>query len=469
MINALIKLFFIPVFFVGPAAWFGFKFYSETQLIKAIDKYKPVISDYAEVEFGSVNVHITGEVSITKITLTPKKILKSPITIKRLTVVFPSILTMMKTVYDVSDGELSELPDSLRVQYDGIQLPLKGNEEFYTFFNDQRQLRLKQELSSIVEPTCGIEYIIGLNEFQQMGIDTLIDRHFWEYKYTPENQKMFVRFGISATNLYKASLQASFYKKGSLVIKDFMQIPSLTNAELTYQDEGLIRMSSQHCANSSGISKDAYINRLTNLPDSFYFYKAGIVPNEAMKNAYINFLKNPDTVTIKAHFPPNFHPHAFSVYDTELWVSSFSLTLLVNNSPVSPFEIITPGQFGPAGDSDDMNMTEPSSGNTNANIKKEWQSQPAHGEASKTYFFVDELPATNQESELLNQQPRDIPIYELPNHIGAWLEVYVEPSKRFSGELLGVERERLLLKVRSAGGSITMPIKLHRIKSIKVR
>ncbi len=469
MINFLIKSFLIPFFLVAPAAWFGFKFYAETQLIQAIDKYKPVTSDYAEVKFDTVNVHINGKVSITKITLTPKKTFKSPITIKRLTVVFPSTLTMMKTVYDVSNGELSELPDSLRVQYDGIQLPLEGNEEFYTLFNDQRQLRLKQELGSIVEPTCGIEYIVGLNEFQQMGIDTLIDRHFWEYKYTPENQKLFVRFGISATNLYKASLQASFYKKGSPVINDFMQLPSLTNAELTYQDEGLIRMSSQHCANSSGISKDAYINRLTNLPDSFYFYKAGIAPNEAMKNAYINFLKNPDTVTIKAHFPPNFHPQAFSVYDTELWVSSFGLTLLVNNSPVSPFEIITPGQFGPAKDSDDMDMTEPSSRNTNPNVKKEWQSQPAHGEAPKTYFFVDELPATNQEPELLNQQSRDIPIYELPNHIGAWLEVSVEPSKRFSGELLGVERERLLLKVRSAGGSITMPIKLHRIKSIKAR
>ncbi|WBA88180.1 hypothetical protein [Endozoicomonas sp. GU-1] len=304
MINLLIKLFIIPFFLVAPAAWFGFKLYAETQLISAIDKYKPVISDYAEVEFDTVNVHISGKVSITKITLTPKKTLKTPITIKRLTVVFPSTLTMMKTVYDVSTGELSELPDSLRVQYDGIQLPLEGNEEFYTLFNDQRQLRLKQELGSIVEPTCGIEYIVGLNEFQQMGIDTLIDRHFWEYKYTPENQKLFVRLGISATNLYKASLQANFYKKGSLVINDFVQIPSLTNAELTYQDEGLIRMSSQHCANSSGISKDAYISRITNLPDSFYFYKAGIVPNEAMKNAYINFLKNPDTVTIKAHFPP---------------------------------------------------------------------------------------------------------------------------------------------------------------------
>ncbi|WP_257294606.1 hypothetical protein [Endozoicomonas sp. YOMI1] len=470
MINFLIKSFLIPIFFVAPAAWFGFKFYAETQLIKAIDKYKPVISDYTEVEFDTVNVHINGEVSITKIILNPNKTFKSPINIKKLTVIFPSTLTMMKTVYDVSNGELSELPDSLRFQYDGIQLPLEGNEEFYTLFNDQRQLQLKQELSSIVEPTCGIEYIIGLNEFKQMGIDTLIDRHFWEYKYTPENQKMFVRFGISATNLYKASLQASFYKKGSPVINDFMQIPSLTNAEFTYQDEGLIRMGNQHCANSSGISTKAYINRITILPDSFYYYKAGIIPNEAMKNAYINFLKNPDTVTIKAHFPPNFHPQAISVYDTELWVSSFGLTLQVNNSPVSPFEIITPAHFGPAGDSDDVEMTEPPSKNTNANIKTEWKPKPTYEEASKTYIFVDELPASNQETELRkHQQSRNIPIYELPNHIGAWLDVYVEPSKRFSGELLAVERERLLLKVRSAGGSITMPIKLQRIKFIKPR
>ena len=251
-----------------------------------------------------------------------------------------------------------------------------------------------------MEPVCGIEYIIGLNEFKQMGIDTLIDRHFWEYKYTPENQKMFVRFGISATSLYKASLQASFYKKGSPVIDDFMQIPTLTNAEFTYQDEGLVRMSNQFCAHSSGISTE-YINRITNLPDSFYS-TTGIVPNGAMKNALINFLKNPDTVTIGAQFPPNFHPQALSVYDTELWVSSFGLSLLVNNSPVSPFEIVTPTHFGPTEDSDDVELIETPSTKTKPQIEKKLKPQPIYGEDAKTFIFVEELPSGNQETESLS-------------------------------------------------------------------
>ncbi|WP_419833204.1 hypothetical protein [Endozoicomonas atrinae] len=470
MINFLIKVFFIPIVFFVPAGWFGFKLYAETQLIEAMNKYAPLASDYADIKFDEFNVHIAGKVTITKITVTPAKAFKSPVNIERLSVIFPSTLTMMKTMYDVSTGEVSELPDSLRFQYDGIRLPLAGNEEFYTGFNDTRQSQLKEELDGIVEPICGDEYIIGLSELKQMGIYTLIDGHFWEYNYTPENQKMVVRFGISATNLYKASIQASFYKKGSPALNDFMQVPSLSSAEFSYQDEGLVKMSNQYCAHSSGISTEEYINRLIDLPDSFYFYTTGIVPNEAMKNAYINFLKNPGTVTIKAHLPPSFHPQALSVYDTELWVSSFGLSLQVNNSTVSPFEIITPAHFGPAGDTDDQEMAETPSMNNESPVEKEWKPQPSYGDDSKTYIFVDEVPSTDQETERLNhQRSRDIPIYELPDHIGAWLEVFVEQSKSFRGELIAVERERLLLKVRSGGGSITMPIKLHRIKSIKPR
>lgn len=454
MINFLIKVLFISIFFIIPAGWFGFKLFAETQLINVLNKYALKTSDYADIEFDEVTVHITGKVLITKIEITPVQIFKSQINVESLSIIFPSTLAMMKTMYDVSIEESPELPDSLRFQYDGIQLPLVGIEQFYTGFNDKKQLRLKKELDGILEPVCGNEYIIGLNQLKQIGINTLIDRHFWEYTYNPENQKMLVQFGISATNLYKASIQASFYKKGSPVIDDFMQIPTLTNAEFTYQDEGLVRMSNQFCAHSSGISTVEYINRITNLPDSFYFHTTGIVPNGAMKNALINFLKNPDTVTIKAQFPPNFHPQALSVYDTELWVSSFGLSLLVNNSPVSPFEIVTPTHFGPTEDSDDVELMETPSTKTKPQIEKKRKPQPIYGEDAKTFIFVEELPSSNQETESLkHQQSKDIPIYELPNHIGAWLEVYIEPSKRFSGELLAVERERLLLKVRSAGAA----------------
>ncbi|WP_257286452.1 hypothetical protein [Endozoicomonas sp. SESOKO1] len=471
MINFLIRVLFTTVFFIAPAGWLGFKLYAETQLIEAINEFKPMASDYADIQFDEVNVHITGKVSITEITVTPKYTFKTPINIERLSVIFPSTLSMMKTMYDVINEGGSELPDSLRIQYDGVQLPLAGNEHFFTGFNDKRQLQLKETLQGELEPLCGSEYIIGLNQLRQMGINTLINKHFWEYNYTPENQEMVIRFGISATNLYKASLQTSFYKKGTPVISNFMQIPPLTNAEFTYQDEGLVRMSNQYCALSSGISTVEYINRLNNLPDSFYFHTTGIVPNGAMKNAHIDFLRNPDTVSIKAHLPPNFHPEALSVYDTELWVSSFGLSLEVNNSTVTPFEIVTPAHFDPAGSSsDDVEMTETPSRNAEPHIKKEIKPQPIYGDESKTYIFVDELPSANQEIDLLKQQQSsDIPIYELPNHIGAWLEVYVDPSKSFRGELIAVERERLLLKVRSAGGSITIPIKLHRIKSVKPR
>ncbi|WP_257263826.1 hypothetical protein [Endozoicomonas sp. ONNA2] len=470
MINFLVRLLFIPFFLITIAGWFGFKLYAETQLTKALKKYAPMASDYADIEFDTVNVHISGKISISKITITPVKIFKSPITAESLSIIFPSTLAMMKTMYHFNINEIPELPDSLRFQYDGIEFPLKGNEHFYTGFNYKKQLRLKKELNGILEPVCDDQYIIGVNQLKQMGINTLIDSLFWEYSYNSENQKMLVQFGISATDLYKASLQARFNKKGTPVIDDFMKIPVLTNAEFTYQDAGLVRMSTQFCAKSFGISTAEYINFITNLPDIFYYYITGSVPNEAMKKAQINFLKNPDTVTITGNFPPNFHPQAFSVYDPELWVSSFGLSLLVNNSPVSPFEILSPTHFGPAGGASDSELANIPATKIEPQIRKERQSQINYGENDENFLFVEELPSNQQEEELRkHQQFIDIPIHDLPILIGAWLEVHVEPSKIFRGDLLAVDREKLLLKVESPGGSITTPIKLHLVKSIKTR
>ncbi len=301
--------------------------------------------------------------------------------------------------------------------------------------------------------------------------------------YNEDSQKLVASFGFSATDLYTASLKINISNQKSVGFQDLMQMPQISSVEMTYQDQGLVPATNKYCAQQSGISINEYIQRNTNLPDEYYFHTLGIVPNEAMKKAYIGFLKKPESISISSYLPPNFNPMILAVYDTEHWVSTLGLSLKVNNNTVSPFELITPdpsefmdGQpedYNMAIDGwDDLEGMEDPSMEGEPQIEMEWEPETADEAPVSSSVYTDQQSVEEEyQTAYLHRKPqsKDISVHQLPDHIGRQIEVFVERSKSFSGELLAVDRDALMLKVRVGGGSITMPIKIQRIKSIEAR
>ena len=481
MINLLIRRLIVLSIFLS-ALWFGFKFYSESQISEKLNQLAFIASSQAIIRFEDVTVHITGKISISNIEITPVSISEDPFHAEKISLIFPNTFEMIKLMYNVGMGNDVEMPESLRLQLDGINDPFIDDQSIYAGITEERNSFLREELKNTSEPICGDDYIIGPDDYKEMGISSLITGFYWEYKYNKDNQKLMASFGFSATDLYTASMKINIANQQSVGIQDLMQMPQISSVEMVYQDQGLVPTTNKYCAQKSGISLDEFIQRNTYLPDEYYLHTIGIIPNEAMKKAYIDFLRKPESISITSYLPPNFNPMILAVYDTEHWVSTLGLSLKVNNNVVSPFELITPDPsefmvdqsagFEMAQDGwDDIETIEDLSMDTEPQIEMDWESESANEQGTTSSAFMDEQPVEEHETAFLHRQPRsrDIPVYQLSDHIGRQVEVFVERSKSFSGELLAVDREALILQVRVGGGTITMPIRIQRIKSVESR
>ncbi|MFK0573762.1 hypothetical protein, partial [Endozoicomonas sp.] len=197
MIILLIKRLLI-LFILISASWFGLKFYAESEITEKLNKFVLLASSQAIIRFEATTVHVTGKISLSNVEITPINISEDPFYAERVSVIFPDTFEMIKLMYNVDMGNDFELPKSLRFQFDGINDPLMDIQGIYADAIDDLNNLLREQLSHISDPVCGEDYIIGPKEFSEMGFNHLITGFFWEYNYTPGNQKPGLNFGVNA-------------------------------------------------------------------------------------------------------------------------------------------------------------------------------------------------------------------------------------------------------------------------------
>ena len=457
ILSLLKKLVFLSI--VISIAWFGFKYYSEKRIKEGLEQAAYMASSEARIRFDEVTVDISGAISVSELEIAPRSYMEDKFYAKKASVVFPNTLEMMKLMYDIKMDNDWEMPASLTLRFDGINDPLISEYGLYAQSVKKMNTMIRQRLDGVAEPVCGEHYVLGPAAIKEMGYDAMFSSMLVAYEFNRLDQKLSLRIGGGVPDAYTVTAKINLENQRSLGIQDLMSMPSVDSVELVYQDEGLTKKSNRFCAKKEGITADQYIERFAALPDDYYAFSLGVIPNKAMKAAYLDFMKNPDNITITSYPPPDFNPMILGIYEAQYLVEILGLTLSINDKTVTPFELNVPKRNYPPMQQADVN-------------KKELKAKSSERMAVSEPEEESEPPAAKREqpeSQIRKKigSSRVIPLENLSEHIGRYIKVSVERSKHFVGRLVSVEPDTVSLQLRHGGGTFTMPIEKHRIESVE--
>ncbi|GAA4647739.1 hypothetical protein GCM10023116_00010 [Kistimonas scapharcae] len=409
------------------------------------------------IRFDEVTVDIFGEISVSEIEIAPRNYMEDKVYTKKASVVFPNTFEMIKLMYDVRMDNDWEMPDSLIIRFDGMNDPLISEYGQYAQAVKITNANIKQRLEGVVEPVCDGHYMFGPAAIKEMGYDAIFSSMFVAYEFNRLDQKLSLRIGGGVPDAYTVTAKVNLENLSSLGMQDLMSMPSIDSLELVYQDDGLMKEVNRFCSSKEGITVEEYIKRFAVLPDDYYAISWGLIPNQPMKAAYLDFMKNPDNITITSYPPQDFNPMILGVYEAQYLVEVLGLSLSVNDKTVTPFELNVPKKGYQA--------------KQQANVKEK-VSEPKKRERMAVKEPETEPPSAKKEqpeSPLRNKigASRVIPPDQISDYVGHYVKVSVERSKHFTGILVSVEPDTVSLQLRHGGGTFTMPIKKHRIESIE--
>ena len=455
ILSLLKKLVFLSIVLL--IAWFGFKYYSEKRIKEGLEQAAYMASSEARIRFDEVTVDISGAIVLSELEIVPRNYMEDKFYAKKASAVFPNTFEMIKLMYDIRMENDWEMPASLTLRFDGIDDPLISEYGLYAQSVKAMNGMIKQRLEGVAEPVCGEYYVLGPSAIKEMGYDAMFSSLFVSYDFNRLDQKLSLRVGGGVPDSYTVTAKINLENQRSLGIQDLMVMPSIDSVELTYQNEGLTEKINRFCANKEGITVDQYIERFAALPDDYYALSLGIIPNQAMKTAYLDFMKKPDAITITSYPPPDFNPMILGMYEAQYLVEVLGLSLSINDKTVTPFELNIP-----------KNAYQPKQ---QANVEEK-VSNHRKRERMAVQESEAEPPAAKKEqkkSQLQKQigSSRVIPLDQISDYIGHYVKVSVERSKHFIGRLVSVESDTVSLQLRHGGGTFTMPIEKHRIESIE--
>jgi len=396
----------------------------ERELVALASQVSPI----ATLEWGSIQLHPSGELRIRDIGLQPHMV-AGELGIGQLSFTAPNLIDLLQATREFGNGRL---PASLGLSIRSLQVPIEGSgmDQFDAPFSSG----LPFEAAG-----CAGRDTLRLDDLPHMDIWNLTSDITLDYRLLNNGERMTLRVGSHTQYLAGLTIDARLHLGSASRDLDLLgrawAMARLESAELSYIDLGLRNRLDRFCAEQLDVSLERFQNQHIEAWNAAWGH-FGLAPGREVVAAYREFVSDPEVIELELKPRQRLPLTAFTRLQRGELLEQFELSLRINQGMETPVDFKVVPVTAPAMDAETT------------------------GDAND-----------DSEPEELVRQTRwvEIPMTRLTGHEGDRIRITTSDGDRFSGELVEVDGEHIHLRIRGVGGFHVRPFSRVEVATVEVR
>lgn len=410
---------------VVAAAAFGVKYYYEQQITRNLDQASTALEPFAEFTYEKANFTKEGNISISGVSFSPKVEGGVEFSIDEFLLRTESFMGVYKLEKQLKMGDV---PEHVGISIKGLKISAED-------LKDPNPEKPSQEYSFAGCGDIQNFYTYNQKNLKLAEIQTDLDLDIYAPK---ETRSVTFKSELSVKDLYSLDLKFDIYS--GVYGLDRESLPKIQTLaefdgfEFNYKDLGFAQGVMDFCATHTGMSKASYIAYHVNAWIKKWAKKE-LIPDAAMAEAYITYLENPKSFSIKIKPIGRLKLTDMAATPLNLLVYQITSEVAVNGGASSQvaFSLTKARANALARESKPKEVEKPKV------VVESGKPTPTKiTEATAKYFL---------------QRPINI---ELKN------------GKTYTGKILLVTAKKIDLERKIGGGKFVMPILLDHIKSFEL-
>lgn len=429
----------VGVLFLGAAGYFGMQW----RIQKTTDDFFSNLF-FVDASYQDVGIDLNGDISLSSLELfIPSSQLSiSVATISLSTGSLWNTLTLQREI------ENGKLPDQLNLNVDSFSMALDPN-----MISSLDAMYAPDLYSELLGMGCGRNTYIGPQEYYDMGVQFLSFDLDLGYKYAPDMDQLVGTTDLYMDGIANVRIDQTFMGLGS-IMQDYRSAAfnfdpnalSPVNISVEYADLGFNAMLSTFCAEEAGMTRrewqDLNVSMFAALLEQIGFES----DLDALK-LYSDLNQPRVRFTLSLQPLPGISMADLEFYDMSELLNVLDLLLIVNNEQVA-FNTVS---FNDGGLSS-VDLDE---------IRSAFQ------------VGVEEAPVAkvNTESNEPSSPRRimqDVAISSLEQHLYRNVLIERKDGKTFTGELLEVNGNRVVVRTRFTSGYTDLPLQRNEFAEVKL-
>ncbi len=439
-----LKTAFIGLLILAGTLFGGAKGYIYYQVSSELDKIIPLASPFAEIRYQGIGSSLEGSITVENISIYPSDS-SDEISIESAQIAGDGLPFLYRLM--VGDFQNSP-PEKFRLSIKGFSIPLDGDlaARYSNMLEGAKQASGVKDLDG-----CGLMTglsldLLGALGFYAITMDTSLDV---DLDPATGRAEMQIGFDLRGVEYSQISLLLTHLPQPGSAIAG-AQRPLLSEMSVTHQiDPDFVTKAQQYCAESRGLTVDAFIESMLDMDKQQLAQQLGFIPGPGLIAAIKHFIKDPKEVSFSIHPPEAIAPASLSFYKPEELPEVLNLKLAVNGEPVTDLSFSMPEQTAKPG--------------------------------TRMPGLISQLPdataAFSPGAERPKKLKRPVPTREylptpiawLHNYMGKSVRIYVDQENAMrKGVLVSMEKDQITIKQRLSGGDMTVQVPLEQISRVEV-
>jgi hypothetical protein len=418
----------------------GVKYYLQMKYSRSIDELASSMSPFARMTYSDVTTTFDGEIIVSGVNIevlgeTPENVAFREIRFKT-----PGFLYLLK---DGSRMQAGEFPRKMNMSLSGLEFSTDG--VFMQSLDNMVSIMNKQ-IAQYIETHCGEIEFLGPAQYKELGYENIISNFSMGYEFSDSDPSVHLTMNWQAVNM--GSLDMSMELRGVVApsVQTVMATgaPLLSNVSITYYDDTYIAKVTDYCSKKSNLTKAQYIEREANSDDKYYAIIWGFIPGQGIRDAYKQFLNDPQQIDAVLSPPSPIDITTIEKYSISDIPSLLGLRITVNGKNISDVNIKpAPSELANLGVQSFDSIV---SGEQVAPVPE--QNASAHEKGASAYHVVA--------------------IKDLGEFIGKPVRINVNTGDVREGWLTEVDKQRIVATKYVGGGELEYVIPIRNTSKVEV-
>jgi hypothetical protein len=287
----------IAVLILAAAAFAGVKGYLHYAYEGLLNKAIQNASPFAEVHYDGLSTTLDGDLIIQGITVTPRAEFTDTVRIGSVQYDTPGVLYLLTNRDRLEKGEF---PSHVRLEIRGLEIPLDG---FITGALDKSAKDRNAELADQITPFCGDVHYLSSRQYAEMGYEDLVSDISLGYEFEKHSQLIHIALTWATRGFGSFALSADLTGITATSAQTLVANgpPTVSRVDLVYGDDSYVSRVLEYCAGKRHMTREQLIQAEVDAEPEYYAATWGIIPGQALLQAYRRFLESPAELRVVLH------------------------------------------------------------------------------------------------------------------------------------------------------------------------
>ena len=306
----------------------------------AVDNTSAQMRVFASLRYDTISSSLLdNSVTIHKVSILPSGF-EEGIKIDALTLQTHSLGSLLSDFnFKQRSSQNNDFPQSMYMAMTGLKIDLYGS---MVDKLEQALAQLDSGLPKTIKTSCGNKLYLGPAEYRDMGYDILDSNVHFAYTFSPSGIN--IDMDWSTKDMASANLQIKMSgpsRASTMAITN--NPPQLEEIMLNYTDLSYSQRTNEYCTQQGKYkTTQDYINAASSQSDGAYALQWGFIPGPGIKQAYKDFLTNPDNVKILMRPPKGFNQSTIGLYKPNDLIDILNIEVSVNDQTITDLNFAFP-------------------------------------------------------------------------------------------------------------------------------